>query len=261
MKTSSRVLEKGPDKTTRQRVMRIVSAGDAAGTVLPRSLLISINAQDKVNLLVLVRDLWLDANAHSHAYDRALRVSKQRSDWLKLGTIVSALLTAATGFVETVWLTVVIGLLTTALASIERLFLPAETYSKQSECKYKLEGLKRKLTSFSMTLDAVPDLLAGNQSLDNMGNELIDVKREMAVWVSPDDSKPQKMISGEVLWHIYLSRRGWRPGNRCRRMNHQSQNPPKTRRMLWRYLDCAHRAPKHKSHVRHMGVSSRGTQI
>ena len=53
----------------------------------------AVSSQQKLILLSRARDNWLNAESIAFAYERALKSAKQRSEWLKIGTILSALLT------------------------------------------------------------------------------------------------------------------------------------------------------------------------
>ena len=89
-----------------------------------------LTPQQKLDLLASAREKWITAESSLYAYERGIKLAKSRSDLLKILTILSALLTAACGIVNIQWLTITAGLLTTALATVERLYTPAENFQK-----------------------------------------------------------------------------------------------------------------------------------
>lgn len=149
----------------------------------------ALTPQNKVDLLSSARDIWIDAKSHWYAYGRALESSKKISDWLKIGTILSAVLTTATGFAEYMWLTISTGFMTTVLATVERQYVPTENYLKYSECKADLDGVHMQLNSFSRRLDALKDYAAGDQNLVDLHGECIRIRKDSPITLSSDDKK------------------------------------------------------------------------
>jgi hypothetical protein len=147
----------------------------------------AINSQQKLDLLSRARDNWLNAESTALAYERALKSAKQRSEWLKIGTILSALLTTASGFASRPVITIVTGLLTTALATAERLYAPTENYQKYWGCRTELLGVKETLVTFSITIDAVDDLMKGAQPLDQFAQQIVAITQKMPVTTEDGD--------------------------------------------------------------------------
>lgn len=149
----------------------------------------ALSAQQKLDLLSLAKDHWLNAESTACAYERALKSAKQRSEWLKIGTIIAALLTTASGFAGETWVTVVTGLLTTALATAERLYSPTENHQKYWGCRIELFGGKDNLVTFFITLDALDDLMKGAQPLSQFGQQIVAVTQKMPVTSTEEDMR------------------------------------------------------------------------
>lgn len=148
-----------------------------------------ITPQQKLDLLSIGKEKWIDAESNLYAYERAIKRARKRSDWLKAGIIFSALLTAGTGFSNVSWLTVVTGLLTTALAIIERMFSPAENLQKYWNNRSGLDKTKQDLSNFAIMLDTITDLIEGSQPLNQIGQQIITMKQEMPVMPSDEEKR------------------------------------------------------------------------
>ncbi|MCJ7626090.1 MAG: hypothetical protein MUO76_21570 [Anaerolineaceae bacterium] len=146
-----------------------------------------LTPQQKLDLLSIGKEKWIDAESSLYAYERAIRQARTRSDWLKAGTILGALLTTSTGFSNVSWLTVGTGLLTTALATVERLFSPAENLQKYWNNRSGLDKTKQDLSNFAITLDTITDLIEGSQPLTQIGQQIIAMKQEMPVMPSDEE--------------------------------------------------------------------------
>jgi hypothetical protein len=148
-----------------------------------------ITPQQKLDLLSIGKEKWVDAESSLYAYERAIQRTRKRSDWLKAGTIIGALLTTGTGFSNVSWLTVGAGLLTTALAAVERLFSPAENLQKYWNNRAGLDKTKQDLSNFAITLDTLTDLIEGSQPLNQIGQQIITLKQEMPVMPSDEEKR------------------------------------------------------------------------
>jgi hypothetical protein len=148
-----------------------------------------LTPQQKLDLLSIGKEKWVDAESSLYAYERAIQRARKRSDLLKAGTIFGALLTTATGFSNVSWLTVGTGLITTALATSERLFSPAENLQKYWNNRAGLDRTKQDLSNFAITLDTLTDLIEGSQPLNQIGQQIIAMKQEMPVMASDEEKQ------------------------------------------------------------------------
>lgn len=148
-----------------------------------------LSAQQKLELLLRAKDHWLEAESTALAYERALVSAKQYSEWLKIGTIVAALLTTGSGFAQQFSITVVTGLLTTLLATAEKIYSPTENHQKFWGCRTELFGVKENLATFSITLDVIDDLMKGAQPLTQFAQLIIATTQKMPVTLTDDDRR------------------------------------------------------------------------
>lgn len=147
-----------------------------------------LTCEQRLNLLSIARDHWLDAQSTSYAYERAFNKAQQTSEVLKIGTIVSAVLTAGSPFLGFgTWLTTVTGLLTAIIAAMEKSYSPAENSKKYWECRTELDNVKRDLRTLAITLEEVKDLSTGAEPFNQAGRQIGVVSQRMAVTLSKAD--------------------------------------------------------------------------
>lgn len=160
-----------------------------------------LTREQRLNLLSVARDHWLDAQGTSFAYERAFNKAQQTSEVLKLGTIVSAMFTAGSPFVGIgPWLTAVTGLLTAMIAAIEKSYSPAENSKKYWECRAELENVKRDLRTLAITLEEVKALSAGAEPFNQAGRQIGAISQRMAVTLSKaDKSRALGDFNGTVI--------------------------------------------------------------
>lgn len=149
-----------------------------------------LSDDQKRDLLSTAREHWLTAQSTIYAYERAVASSKTKADSLKYGTIIAAVLTTASGFTTNGWLTVIAGVVTTALATSGRVYSPATDYQKYWECSTELDGVRQNLINFSITLDVIDDLLKGAEPLKQAGDQIVNIKKRMPI--SPTDSDDRR---------------------------------------------------------------------
>jgi len=147
----------------------------------------ALTVQNKVDLLYIAKDNWILAESNGYAYQRAFEQAKQWGDWLEIATIISAFLTTVSVFAKEPWLTVLVGALTTALASADKLFLPSEKYQKHWNCRTELAGVQRNLANFALTLDAMRDIPEGTKPLDQMSEKILAIIRDNPVVLKGED--------------------------------------------------------------------------
>lgn len=144
-----------------------------------------LSDSQKVYLLNLVKDNWLDAQETLHAYVRIFSVNKKISDWLKIGTFIAAIITALTAAIPAllsknpifIWLTPISGFLTAVLVAAENQFSPTKRTQDTWEYRNQLDTIKRDLSSFPMYLDSFPDLKSAMDALNQIVNRLTNTKK------------------------------------------------------------------------------------
>jgi hypothetical protein len=149
----------------------------------------ALSPEQRLDLLSTAKDHWLRAEVTAYAYERALTSAKQRSDWLKAGIIVSALLTTVSGFAKSAWLTVSTGLLTTLLATTERLYSPAGNYQKYGSSRAELLGVRDNVVTFSITLNSINDVIKGAQPLAQFSQQIVAIMQKMPVTTNDEDAQ------------------------------------------------------------------------
>jgi hypothetical protein len=149
----------------------------------------ALSPEQRLDLLSTAKDHWLSAEITAYAYERAQISAKQRGDWLKVGIIFSALLTTVSGFARSAWLTVSTGLLTTLLATAERLFSPTENYQKYGGCRAELFGVRDSVVTFSITLDSIDDVIKGAQPLAQFSQQIVAIMQKMPVMTNDHDTQ------------------------------------------------------------------------
>ena len=138
-----------------------------------------LTPQQKLDLLASAREKWITAESSLYAYERGIKIAKSRSDLLKILTILSALLTAASGIINIQWLTIAAGLLTTALATIEKLYTPAENFQKYWANRSGLESAKQDLTTYAITLEEMQGLVEASKPLDQISQQISTLTQQM----------------------------------------------------------------------------------
>jgi hypothetical protein len=163
----------------------------------------TLTPNQKLDLLTNAKDRWLDAESYSHAYDHALKVTKRNSEVLKIGTILAALLTTASGFLEATWITVTTGLLTTALATIDRLYAPSDNFQKIWDCRADLDLVKQDLTNISLTIDSVSEVNEGALPITQAGQKIIEAAKRLPIPLRDEDrQKADKAFHGKTMDRI-----------------------------------------------------------
>ncbi len=158
-------------------------------------IIMSLDVHQKLELLLRTKEHWLDVVSTASAYERALISAKKYSGAIKAGTIITALLTTISGFLtvggnETwAWVTVVIALLTTLLASVEQVYAPTKNYQQFWSCRTELMGVKENLVTFSMTVDSLDDLTKGTQLLTQFSQMMIDITKKEPINSTDIDTK------------------------------------------------------------------------
>lgn len=148
-----------------------------------------LDAQHKLNLLYIARGYWIDAEKNICAYQRTFEQAKRWNDRIKIATIISAALTTVSGFASMPWLTLLTGVLTTVLASSEKLFLHTENYKDHWKCRTGLAGVQSDLNNFPITLDAISTLAEGTNALGQMSKQVLAITQDNPVIVKSEDQE------------------------------------------------------------------------
>ncbi len=146
-----------------------------------------LDAANKVSLLGLSKDSWIDAKSCGYAYQRANYNAKRISNGLKVLTIVAALITAITGIVNLGWLTLIPGLLTSGLAAVESAFTPTKKAPEYANCMIELEKVQDQLTDFSVMVDSMEDVASGTNAHRTIVNRFREIKKRTPVTPSRED--------------------------------------------------------------------------
>jgi hypothetical protein len=163
----------------------------------------TLTPQQQLDLLFVAKDNWISVESDIYAYTRSLKDVTKRSDWLKIGTIVSALLTAATGFLNLTWLTVVTGLVATALATFDRLYALPDNLQKLWSCLNDFDVVKSGLSSFAVQIDSLQTVQQGIQILSQLENEHADAKKLIVVvTLEQDKEKAALAFTGSTIDRI-----------------------------------------------------------
>lgn len=133
-----------------------------------------ISDAQRLTLYSLARDHWLEAHSTLSAYNRDYKKSKAVSEWLRHGTLASAVVTAAS--TATPWppFTVVSGLLTAALTAVETAYAPAKSSKEFWDCKSQLEAIKRDIVACAIAMEGATDLPTGVEPLNQIGKRLTE---------------------------------------------------------------------------------------
>jgi len=148
-----------------------------------------LDARHKLNLLYIARGHWIDAEKNICAYQRTFEHAKRWSDRVKVATIISAALTTVSGFASIRWLTLVTGVLTTVLASSEKLFLNTENYKGYWKCRTGLAGVQSDLNNFPITLDTISTPVEGTKALDQMSKQVLAITQDNPIIVRAKDQE------------------------------------------------------------------------
>jgi hypothetical protein len=125
-----------------------------------------LTPQQRHDRYVLAKEDWLKAESMCHAYDRAFRRDSRLSSGLKLATTGAALLTAvSTAIPSAGWATVVTGVLTAALATIDQQYSPTKSSQGHWDDIQKLDDIKRELTQATLAISEAQEPSAGDQAL------------------------------------------------------------------------------------------------
>lgn len=160
-----------------------------------------ISIDQRLTLYRLARDHWLDAHGTLSAYERDYRKSKSISEWMRKGTLASAIVTALSATAPPSWylLTVASGILTAALSAIEQAYAPTKSSQAFWECRTQLEGIKRDIVACVITLENATDMASGMEPLNQIAKRLTEGTRVPFDVLPSDKEAAQRIFNGSVL--------------------------------------------------------------
>lgn len=163
----------------------------------------ALSPQQQLDLLSVAKEDWINVESDILAYKRALKDFTTRSDGLKIATIVSALLTAATGFINLSWLTVVTGLVATALATFDRVYALPDNLQKIWSCLNDFDTVKSGLSNFAVQIDSFQTVQQGIQVLGQLESTQKDAKKLiMVVTLDKEKEKATSAFAGCTIDRI-----------------------------------------------------------
>lgn len=162
----------------------------------------SLVVADRIKLQRLAKDHWIEAQATLCAYERDYKKNRSINQWLRRGTLISAIATALSA--ATPWTQIVLtsGIITAVMSAIDQAFSPAKQAQAFWECRGKLEGIKRDIISCAIVLDAAPDLAAGMEPLKQIASRLTEVTQLPFDKNLDDDLAAQTAFEDSVLAHL-----------------------------------------------------------
>jgi hypothetical protein len=133
-----------------------------------------ISIEQRLTLYRLARDHWLEAHGTLSAYDRDYRKNKTVSEWLRRGTLCTAIVTTASTASPWPPFTVISGALTAILAAAEQAYAPAKASQAFWDCRTQLEGIKKDIVTCVIAMDSATDLVAGIEPLNQIARRLTE---------------------------------------------------------------------------------------
>jgi hypothetical protein len=163
----------------------------------------ALTTQQQLDLLSVAKEVWINVESDIYAYKRTLREVTTRSDVLKIATIAGALLTAATGFFNLSWLTIVTGLAATALATFDRVYALPDNLQKVWSCLNDFDLVKSGLSSFAVQIDSMQTVQEGVQVLNQIESHQKDAKKLFAVvTLDSEKEKAVRAFAGSTIDRI-----------------------------------------------------------
>lgn len=147
----------------------------------------ALTTRERINLLTLAKGHWIEAESNTRAYERVFKAARGSTEIAKAMTLGSAGLTTVIALVGDSNLTAVAGAATTLLALYEKVASPGDKFQKSFECRSGLDEVKQGLTTFSITLAAVEDLIKGAEPLNQFQQKIPMIVQKMPVLPTEED--------------------------------------------------------------------------
>lgn len=164
-----------------------------------------ISKEQRLTLYKLARDHWLEAHGTLSAYERDYRKNKAVSEWMRRGTLASAVATALS--TATPWqpLTIVSGILTAALSAIEQAYAPSKSSQAFWDCRTQLEGIKKDIVTCVIAMESATDLASGMEPLNQIAKRLTEGTK-VPFEVLPSDREAAKQALNDSVLAGMISR-------------------------------------------------------
>lgn len=130
----------------------------------------ALSIKQRLNLYRLARDHWIEAREILSAYERDYRKNKLIGEWMRRGTIASAVATALSTASPWPPLTFVAACCTAALSSAEQVYSPAKSSQSFWECRTQLEGIKKDIVRWPTAPAQSASSLSPHQKLNVYSN-------------------------------------------------------------------------------------------
>lgn len=159
----------------------------------------SISTEQRLQLYHLARDHWLEAHGTLSAYKRDYRKSRLVSEWMRRGSLFSAVATALS--TATPWppLTVIAGSITAILSTVEQIYAPEKSSQIFWECRTQLEGIKKDIVTCVIAMESVSDLTSGMEPLNQISKRLIEGMKVPCDVLTSDRESATIAFNGSVL--------------------------------------------------------------
>lgn len=168
-----------------------------------------ISIEQRLTLYRLARDHWLEAHGTLSAYERDYRKNKSVSEWIRRGTLVSAIVTALST-VSFPQLTAVSGILTAVLSAIEQVYAPSRSSQAFWDCRTQLEGVKKDIVACVIAMESATDIASGMEPLNQIAKRLTEGTQIPFDILPSDRESAQSSFNGSVLAGI-ISRYEYEP--------------------------------------------------
>lgn len=158
-----------------------------------------ISTEQRLNLYRLARDHWLEAHGTLSAYERDYRRNRLINEWMRRGTLASAVATALT--TATPWppLTVIAGILTATLSAIEQAYAPGKSSQAFWECRTQLEGIKKDIVTCVIAMENATDLTSGMEPFGQISKRLTEGTKVPFEVLASDRDSAERAFNGSVL--------------------------------------------------------------
>lgn len=139
----------------------------------------SMSRSQLQGLATLAEAHWLSAVAYAHGYECHLKNSLSRGTWLNRLTIICAVLTAGSTIenLSLDWLPIVTGLLTAAVASIEKVLAPSARGVEYADIIKKLEVIQSNIAILAIRIESIQSFSAVQSSLTAILADIQEARR------------------------------------------------------------------------------------
>lgn len=158
-----------------------------------------ISTDQRLNLYRLARDHWLEAHGTLSAYERDYRKNKLISEWMRRGTLASAVVTALSTVTPWPPFTFITGILTAALSAVEQAYAPSKLSQTFWECRIQLEGIKKDIVACIIAMESATDITSGMEPLNQIARRLTEGTKVPFEIQPSDRESAERAFDGSVL--------------------------------------------------------------